>query len=181
MMVVAAIVTLAIRLGMLSGTMTLVMICSGVAPMLWAASMTPASTSRILVSTRRDTNGNDAMTSGTMDATVPMDVPTMARDSGMTMIIKIKNGTLRSRFTRPFSSAMSQRGRGRTPPCSPVTRQTPSGRPMTSASSVATTVDQTVSHVSNGMVGKICKNVCHSLPAKSSAISRFTSSKVMPG
>ena len=140
--------------------------------MLWAASMTPASTSRILVSTRRDTNGNDAMTSGTMDATVPMDVPTMARDSGMTMIIKIKNGTLRSRFTRPFSNAMSQRGRGRTPPCSPVTRQTPSGRPMTSAISVATTVDHTVSHVSNGMVGKICKNVCHSLPAKSSAISR---------
>ncbi len=57
MMVVAAIVTLATRLGMLSGTMTLVIICSGVAPMLWAASMTPASTSRILVSTRRDTNG----------------------------------------------------------------------------------------------------------------------------
>ena len=157
---------------MLSGTMTFVMICSGVAPMLWAASITPPSTSRMLVSTRRDTNGKDAMTSGTMDATVPMEVPTMARDSGMTMIIKIRKGTLRNRFTRPLSSAISQRGRGRTPPCSPVTRQTPSGRPMTSASRVATTVDQMVSQVSNGMVGRICMNVCQSLPAKNSAISR---------
>ena len=171
-MVVAAIVTLATRLGILSGTITLVIICNGVAPMLCAASITPASTSRILVSTRRETNGKEAMTSGTIEATVPMDVPTMARDSGITIIIKIRKGTLRSRFTRPFSSAITQRGRGRTPPCSPVTRQTPSGRPMTSASSVATAVDQMVSHVSNGMVGKICKNVCQSLPAKNSAISR---------
>jgi len=58
---------------------TLVMICSGVAPMLWAASTTPESTSRMLVSTRRDTNGKDAMTSGTMDATVPIEVPTIKR------------------------------------------------------------------------------------------------------
>ncbi len=94
--------------------------------MLWAASTTPRSTSRMLVSTRRDTNGKDAMTSGTMDATVPIDVPTMARDSGMTMIIKIKNGTLRSRLIRPFSSAMTQRGSGRTPS---LLRPLPAARP----------------------------------------------------
>ena len=134
-------VALAIRLGMLSGISTLVMICSGVAPMLWAASTTPESTSRMLVSTRRDTNGKDAMTSGTMDATVPIEVPTIKRDSGMTMIIKIKNGTLRSRLITPFSSRITQRGSGRTPPGSPVTSSTPSGRPMTSANRVATTVE----------------------------------------
>ena len=140
--------------------------------MLCAASMTPASTSRMLVSTRRDTNGKDAITSGTMDATVPMEVPTIRRDSGMTIIIKIKNGTLRSRLIRPFSSAISQRGRGRTPSFSPVTRHTPRGKPMTSASSVAKQVDQTVSHVSNGRVGSTCIKVVHCLSAKNSAISR---------
>ena len=148
MMVVAAMVMLATRLGMLSGTITLVMICKGVAPMLWAASMTPGSTSRMLVSIRRETNGKDAMTSGTREATVPMDVPTIKRDSGMTHL-----------------------GSGRMPLGSPVTSSTPKGRPMTSASRVATTVDQTVSQVSNGMVGRICKKVCQSLPAKNSAIS----------
>ena len=162
----------ATRLGILSGIITFIIICRGDAPMLCAASMTPASTSRILVSTRRDTNGKDAITNGTMDATVPMEVPTIKRDSGMTMIIKIKNGTLRSRLITAFSSTISQRGRGRTPSFSPVTRQTPSGRPMTSASSVATQVDQMVSHVSNGRVGSTCIKVVHSLPAKNSAISR---------
>ena len=172
MMVVVAMVMLEIRLGMLSGIMTLTMICSGVAPMLCAASMTPASTSRMLVSTRRDTNGKDAMTSGTMDAGVPMEVPTMRRDSGMTMIIRIKNGTLRSRLMSTLSACMSQRGSGRTPPGSPATRQTPSGSPMTSASSVATAVDQTVSHVSKGMVGRICRNSAHCLLASSSLMRR---------
>ena len=55
------------------------------------------------------------MTSGTMDATVPIEVPTIKRDSGMTMIIKIKNGTLRSRLITPFSNRITQRGSGRTP------------------------------------------------------------------
>ena len=71
------------------------------------------------------------MTSGTMDATVPIEVPTIKRDSGMTMIIKIKNGTLRSRLITPFSNRITQRGSGRTP----------RGRPMTSANRVATTVE----------------------------------------
>ena len=156
---------------MLSGTMTFVMICSGVAPMLWAASITPPSTSRMLVSTRRDTKGKDAMTSGTMEATVPMEVPTMARDSGMTMIIKIRKGTLRSRFTRPLSSAISQRGRGRTPPCSPVTRQTPGDEPMTAPAGRNYGGPDGLPGF-NGMVGRICMNVCQSLPTKNSAISR---------
>ena len=59
------------RPGRLSGIITLVMIWKGVAPMLWAASMTPASSSRRLVSTSRATKGKEATTRGTMVALVP--------------------------------------------------------------------------------------------------------------
>ncbi len=51
----------------------------------------------------------------------------------MTIIIRIRNGTLRSRLIRPFSSAMTHLGSGRMPLGSPVTSSTPKGRPMTSA------------------------------------------------
>ena len=84
---------LEMRPGRHSGIMTLVMIWKGVAPMLWAASTTPSSSSRRLVSTRRATKGKAATTSGTMVALVPTVVPTMARVSGKTQIIKIRNGT----------------------------------------------------------------------------------------
>ena len=83
----------------------------GVAPMLCAASMMLGSSSRRLLSTRRATNGKAAMTSGTMVALVPTVVPMMRRESGKTMIIRIRNGIERSRLIRTFSTLISQRGK----------------------------------------------------------------------
>ena len=108
--------------------------------MLWAASMILPSTSRRLLSTRRATKGNAAATSGTMVAVVPMVVPISRRDRGNTMIIRIRNGTERSRLMMTFSTCSSQPGSGRTPPFSPTTSSTPSGRPMTRDSAVLSTV-----------------------------------------
>ena len=71
------------------------------------------------------------MTMGGMVAVVPTLVPTRILDRGRAMIIKIRKGTLRSRLIRPFSTAMSHRGRGRMPSFSPVTSSTPTGKPMT--------------------------------------------------
>ena len=133
-------VMLEIRPGRHSGIMTLVMIWNGVAPMLWAASTTPSSSSRRLVSTRRATNGNAATTSGTMVALVPTVVPTRARVSGKTQIIRIRNGTLRRMLMMMLRTCISQPGRGRTPSLSPATSSTPSGRPMTSENAVESTV-----------------------------------------
>ena len=97
-------------------------------------------TSRRLVSASRATKGNAATTSGTMVATVPTVVPTINRDSGKTMIIKIRNGTERSRLMITLSTCMSHRGSGSTPFLSPATSRTPKGSPMTTASAVETTV-----------------------------------------
>ena len=135
-MVVRAVVMLETRLGILSGIITLVMICRGVAPMLWAASMTPASSSRRLVSTRRATKGKAAATKGTMVALVPTVVPTISRDRGNTQIIKIKKGMLRRMLMTKFSACISQPGRGRTPSLSPATSSTPRGSPSTRAKAV---------------------------------------------
>ena len=75
-----------------------------------------------------------------MVALVPTVVPTMARESGKTQIIKIRNGTLRRMLMTIFSRCISQPGRGRTPSLSPATSSTPSGKPMTSENAVARTV-----------------------------------------
>ena len=139
-MVVSAMVTFWIREGTLSGIITLQMICMGVAPMLWAASMILPSTSRRLLSTRRATKGNAAATSGTMVAVVPTAVPMSRRERGNTMIIRIRKGMERSRLMMTLMTCMSQRGRGRTPFFSPATSNTPKGRPSTSDSAVLTTV-----------------------------------------
>ena len=135
-----AIVALEIREGILSGIITLQMICIGVAPMLCAASMMLGFTSRRLLSTSRATNGNAAITSGTIDATVPTVVPTIRRVSGKTMIIKIKNGTERSRLITTLSTCISPFGSGKTPFFSPATSSTPSGSPSTMANAVDKTV-----------------------------------------
>ena len=139
-MVVSAVVMLEIRPGRHSGIMTLVMIWKGVAPMLWAASTTPSSNSRRLVSTRRATKGKAATISGTMVALVPTVVPTMARVSGNTQIIRIRKGTLRRMLMTMLIRCISQPGRGRMPSLSPATSSTPSGRPSTSAKAVESTV-----------------------------------------
>ena len=136
----SAMVKFCSREGMLSGIITLQMICMGVAPMLCAASMMLGSSSRRLLSTRRATNGKAATTSGTMVALVPTVVPMMRRESGKTMIIKIRNGIERSRLMRMFSTLISQRGSGSTPSLSPATSSTPSGRPITMAKAVERSV-----------------------------------------
>ncbi len=84
--------------------------------MLCAASIMLGSTSRRLLSARRAINGNAAMTSGTIEATVPTVVPTIARVSGRTIIINIRNGIERSRLTITLSIRIIGRGSGSTPP-----------------------------------------------------------------
>ena len=52
------------------------------------------------------------MTMGGMVAAVPTFVPTITLDRGRAMIIRIRNGTLRSRLMMPLRMAMSHLGRG---------------------------------------------------------------------
>ena len=125
-----AVVKPAIREGLHSGIMTLVTICQGEQPMAWAASRTPWSISRRELSTTRATKGAAAMVRETMQAVVPMEVPTISRARGWHTTIKMVKGTDRSRFTMMFSARINPRGRGRIPPASPVTRMMPKGRPM---------------------------------------------------
>ena len=129
-----------IRDGTLSGISTLMMICIGVAPMLSAASITPGFTSRMQLSASLAMNGNDAITSGTMDATVPTGVPTMSLVSGMTMIIRIRKGTERSRLMHTSRIVINHLGRGRMPSLPPTANRIPKGSPITIAIAVETTV-----------------------------------------
>ncbi len=75
-----------------------------------------------------------------MVAVVPTVVPTIRRESGKTMIIRMRNGIERSRLMMTFSTLISQRGSGSTPPFSPATSSTPSGSPSTMANAVESTV-----------------------------------------
>ena len=75
-----------------------------------------------------------------MVAVVPTVVPMMRRESGKTMIIRIRNGMERSRLMMTFSTLIRAFGSGRTPSFSPATSSTPSGRPMTMASAVDSSV-----------------------------------------
>ena len=137
--------------------------------MLCAASIMLGLTSLRLPSTRRATNGNAAMTSGTIDATVPTAVPTIRRVSGNTTIMSIRNGIERSMFTKP-STFMSHVGSGRTPPRSPATRRTPSGRPIIIAKNVERTVTYNVSHIAKGnSLFTIAMPFCTVSDAKNSA------------
>ena len=129
------------RLGTLSGSITCRTICIGEAPMDWAVSMMLGFTSRRLDSTSRAIKGNAAMVSGTMEATVPREVPTIARVSGIIITIRIMNGMERSRLISTFRNPINGAGRGRMPFFSPVTSSTPSGRPMMTAKSVASRVE----------------------------------------
>ena len=108
--------------------------------MLCAASMMLLSSSRRLLSTSRATKGNAAATSGTMVAVVPTAVPIRARESGSTIIMRMRNGIERRRLMMTFKTCMSHAGRGRMPSFSPVTKSTPRGSPITSARRVLKTV-----------------------------------------
>ena len=126
-----AVVKPEIREGRLSGRITLVMIWKGEQPMDWAASTTPLSTSRREASTSRATKGKAATIRGTMVATVPIEVPRISRDRGITTTIRMRKGTERRMLITKFSTAITGRGRGSTPLGSPTTAMTPRGRPMT--------------------------------------------------
>ena len=88
-----------------SGSSTLTMICQVEAPMDWAASTTPPSTSSREASMSLATKGAAAMTRGTTVALLPMVVPTRKRVKGMTAIIRIRKGKDRVRFTTMSSTA----------------------------------------------------------------------------
>ncbi|MPM93863.1 hypothetical protein SDC9_141005 [bioreactor metagenome] len=115
-----------------SGTSTLVIICQGVAPIAWAASITPYSTSFKEVSTKRPTNGMAAMLSGTMAASVPMEVPTKIRVSGIIATIRIIKGVDRAAFTILPKMRLSGTF-SKICPLSVVTRTTPRGIPASAA------------------------------------------------
>ena len=133
-------VALEIREGTLSGIMTFVMIWKGEAPILCAVSIILGFNSLRLLSTSLATKGNAAITRGTMEAVVPTVVPTISLVSGNTIIIRIRNGTERSRLMMTFSTPSSHLGRGSTPSFSPTTKSTPRGMPMIKANRVERTV-----------------------------------------
>ena len=66
-----------------------------------------------------------------MLAGVPTLVPSRSRERGMTITIRIRKGTLRSRFTATFRAVIRGPGTLRIRPFSPATSTTPRGRPIT--------------------------------------------------
>ena len=82
-------------------------------------------------STRRATKGKAATMRGMMVATVPMLVPMINRERGMTRTIRMRKGTERRMLMMKLRTVITGRGRGMTPPSSPATISTPRGRPMT--------------------------------------------------
>ena len=96
-----------------------------------------------------------------MEATEPMEVPVMARVSGMTMTISMMKGTERRKLMITLITFISSFGMGRMPFSSPVTSSMPRGRPITMANSVASTVTYTVSHRPSGnSVRNTCQASC---------------------
>ena len=83
------------------------MICNGVAPIDWAASITPPFTSLIAVSTKRAKNGMAANVNGTQAAVVPIDVPATNRVKGIMATIKMMKGIDRVAFTMAPNTLLS--------------------------------------------------------------------------
>ncbi len=98
--------------GKASGRSTFRMTCHDVAPMAWAASTTPRSTSLRAPSTTRPTKGAAAMERGTMAAPVPMDVPAISRVTGISSTMRMMKGVdlaaLTTTDSRPFSTRLSR-------------------------------------------------------------------------
>ena len=130
--------------GRLSNSSTLNTICRLLAPKLCAASTRLPSTSASDCSTTRATNGAAVTTSGTMAPGTPSEVPTISRVSGMMATRRMMNGTERTMFTIQPSTVLSG-AFGRMPFFADVMSSTPTGRPITYASSVATAVMMIVS------------------------------------
>ncbi len=118
------------REGRLSGSSTFHTTWKVEQPMAWAASSTPRSISRREPSASRATKGKDATVRGTSMPTVPIVVPTITRDRGMTSTIRIKKGMERSRLMTVLTACIKGGGRGWMPSFAPTTSRTPRGRPM---------------------------------------------------
>src|SRR5574344_74961 len=131
--------------GMASGKSTFSTIWLVLAPMAWAASIRPASTSRSAVSTQRAMKGATATVSGTTAAQVPIEEPVTQRVKGMMATSKMMNGVERAAFTNPPTMALTG-GLGRMPPRSVRRKNTPSGTPNTAPSRPEIPTMMMVSH-----------------------------------
>ena len=131
--------------GSASGSSTFITICRVVAPMAWAASISPWSTSRRDASTSRATNGAAAIVSGTTAAAVPMDEPVMKRVSGMMATSKMMNGVDRTALTMPPTTRLAS-GLCSTPPVSLRRKYTPSGTPSSAPTTPEIPTMAMVSH-----------------------------------
>src|SRR5579859_503346 len=148
--------------GQASGTSTLATICHGEAPIAWAASIRPGSTSRSELSARRATKGTAATVSGTIAAVVPIEVPTRRRVSGMMAIIRMMKGVERKALTAMpntrFTGAL-----GQICPRPVITRMMPMGTPPMVASTPATPtirrVSQRPSSNSPVIIGDMAENL----------------------
>src|SRR5690625_1060557 len=96
---IVAVVTLNTREANASGNKNRRIICNGVAPMDLAASIIPASTSKIEFSTNLEIYGQIYSISGTIAADVPIDVLTINRVNGIITKSNIINGIDRRIFT----------------------------------------------------------------------------------
>ena len=85
--------------GKASGINTLLIICQVLAPMDKAASISPQSSSFKEDSTKRATKGIAASVNGTIEATVPIEVPTIKRVKGIASISSIIKGMERAALT----------------------------------------------------------------------------------
>ena len=96
------------QLRMMEGIASLIMtpkiICLLLAPKERAASMTPGSTSSRLPSMSLATKGAAASVRGTMEAVLPMEVPTIILVNGMMAIIRMMKGKDLPRFTARSST-----------------------------------------------------------------------------
>ena len=107
---------------------TLTMIRRFPAPIAFAASITPGSTSFMEDSTIRAINGIAATTSGTIVAVDPVLFPIKNLVNGINRISKIRNGTLRTILAVTSSTLYNHRF-GASPSLSDTANSTPMGRP----------------------------------------------------
>ena len=120
-----------------SGSITFQMICTGLAPMDWAASITPRSTSNSEDSMTRAINGAAVIVSGTIAAVVPIEEPTIMRVKGIMATIRMINGVERVAFTIA-PNTLCTNAFGIMWSFLVTVRITPKGRPISVASTMAT-------------------------------------------
>ncbi|CSA97340.1 Uncharacterised protein [Vibrio cholerae] len=145
--------------GSASGSSTLRMICSGVAPIDCAASTKPVGTSSSALSIRRATNGIAPIVSGTMAAVVPIKVPTISLVTGMMATINTKKGTERPMLTTAPSARFSGRFSSK-PSFLVVWRITPSGIPSAKPTAPAIATIYSVCHVAVNSRSLLSANHC---------------------